>query len=94
MASTVHSSYSGFNRRTNSVRRGSRNTLNAQMTLDSAITAGQEVGGGGARFKMYNKDMIKSHLENRRTRRAQSNIRPRQRFSTITAFHKNDVNTI
>lgn len=43
------------------------------------------------RFKMYNKEMIKGALEKRRVRRAQSNIRPRQRFSTITVFHKNDV---
>lgn len=43
---------------------------------------------------MYHKDMIKSHLEKRRTRRAHSNIRPRQRFSTISAFQKNDVGTV
>ena len=43
------------------------------------------------RFNMYNKEMIKGALEKRRARRAQSNIRPRQRFSTITVFHKNDV---
>ena len=46
------------------------------------------------RFTMYNKEMIKTHLEKRRVRRAHSNIRPRQRFSTISAFHKNDVKTI
>mmetsp|Transcript_4018 Transcript_4018/g.5344 ORF Transcript_4018/g.5344 Transcript_4018/m.5344 type:complete len:135 (-) Transcript_4018:1388-1792(-) len=68
-----------------SVKRGSRNTLQAHLTLDSSMT------GVDPRLAMYNKETIKNHLEKRRQRRAVSNIRPRQRFSTITAFHKNDV---
>lgn len=73
-----------------SVKRGSRNTLQAQMTMDSALTGGMT----DPRFQMYNKEMIKSHLEKRRVRRAQSNIKPRKRFSTISAFHKNDVQVV
>lgn len=99
--STNHSSNFGvFNKRTQSVKRHSRNVLaghssnlNAHPTLDSAsgITDDKSQTGGDPRFKMYNKEMIKGALEKRRSRRAQSNSRPRQRFSTITVFHKNDV---
>ena len=88
--STNHSSNSGvFHKRTQSVKRPSRNTMNAQTTLESAMTLDKTAAD--PRFKMYNKEMIKGALEKRRVRRAQSNIRPRQRFSTITVFHKNDV---
>ena len=77
----------GGQARAMSLKRGSRNTLQMQRTLDSSMAGIQD-----ARFGMYNKDMIKNHLEKRRgQRRAQSNIRPSQRFSTITAFHKDDV---
>ena len=76
----------------NSVKRASRNTLQAHTTLDSASVGG--AGGVDPRLAMYNKETIKKHLEKREKRRAVSNIRPRQRFSTITAFHKNDVATI
>lgn len=73
-----------------SVKRASRNTLQANTTLDTA-----SVGAGvDPRLAMYNKETIKKHLEKREKRRAVSNIRPRARFSTITAFHKNDVATI
>lgn len=74
-----------------SVKRTSRNTLQANTTLDSASMGGQ---GVDPRLAMYNKETIKKHLEKREKRRAVSNIRPRARFSTITAFHKNDVATI
>ena len=60
--------------------------------MDSAFMS--QPNSKDPRFTMYNKEMIKSHLEKRRVRRAHSNIRPRQRFSTISAFHKNDVKTI
>ena len=89
--STQHSSHSGvgFHKRTQSVKRHSRNTLNAHTTLDSAMTIDKNTAD--PRYNMYNKEMIKGALEKRRARRAQSNIRPRQRFSTITVFHKNDI---
>ena len=45
------------------------------------------------RFAMYSRDTIRDHLDRRR-RRAQSTARPRQRFSTITALHKTDVQAI
>ena len=58
-----------------SVKRASRNTLQAHTTLDSA-----SVGNGGhvdPRLAMYNKETIRNHLEKRKQRRAVSNIRPR-----------------
>lgn len=68
--STAISSNSGQQRRTTqSVKRGSR-TIQHNYTLDSSINA-------EPRFSMYNKEAIKSQLDNRRVRRAQSNIRPR-----------------
>jgi len=63
--------------------------MNQMMTLDYSSTTAPN-NAADPRFVMYNREAIKSHLEKRR-RRAQSNIRPRQRFSTITAFHKNDI---
>ena len=75
--STQHSSHSGvgFHKRTQSVKRHSRNTLNAHTTLDSAMTI--DKSAADPRYNMYNKEMIKGALEKRRARRAQSNIRPR-----------------
>lgn len=92
MITTNYSSSSVMNnkQRTQSTKRNSRNnlTLQAHTTLDSSL-----VQGDGPRFSMYNKNLIRDQ-DKRRVRRAQSNIRPRQRFSTITAFHKNDVGCI
>jgi hypothetical protein len=73
------------------VKRASRNTIHNHYTPDSSLTVG---GPTDPRFYMYNKNVIKNDLEKRKIRRAQSNIRPRQRFSTITAFHKNDIQAV
>lgn len=67
------------NVRSGSVKRASRNTLQGHMTMDSSADP---------RLVIYNKETIKHHLDKRAKRRAVSNIRPRQRFSTITSFHK------
>lgn len=80
---------SGIRRGTRSVKRPSGITLDQTATFDSAMTANP----ADPRFSMYNREMIKSHLDKRR-RRAQSNIRPRQRFSTITAFTKNEIGVV
>jgi len=70
------------------LKQGSLSTMNAVKALDLYA----QTGNADPRFAMYNKDAIKNHLEKRRGgRRAQSNIRPRQRFSTINIFHKNDI---
>ena len=67
------------------MKRASRNTSQGHMTMELSADP---------RLVLYNKETIKKHLEKREKRRAVSNIRPRARFSTITAFHKNDVATI
>ena len=65
----------GLNKRTQSVKRHSRNTLNAHTTLESNITANDNAHNNvliaaDPRFKMYNKETIKGALEKRRARRA------------------------
>ena len=44
------------------------------------------------RFRMYNQEVIKDHLDRRR--RSASHTRERKRFSTITALHKNEIGVI
>ena len=74
--STQHSSNlgMGLNKRTQSVKRHSRNTLNAHTTLESNITTNDNHNNvliaADPRFKMYNKETIKGALEKRRARRA------------------------
>ena len=74
--STQHSSNlgMGFNKRTQSVKRHSRNTLNAHTTLESTLTTNDNhnalITAADPRFKMYNKETIKGALEKRRARRA------------------------
>jgi len=43
---------------------------------------------------MYNRGAVGSNIETKKIRRAQSNIRPRQRFSTITAFQTKDIQAV
>lgn len=77
-------------RKMQSMKRGSRQTFNMESYSSHNQTHGALLD---PRFSMYNKDKIRNHLDNRR-RRAQSNIRPRERFSTITAFQKCEVQAI
>lgn len=66
-------------------RQSSPNPVKHQM--------GQTISYKDPRFAMYSRDTIRDHLDRRR-RRAQSTARPRQRFSTITALHKGDVQAV